>query len=49
MKKVNWSKVLPVGISDKFVRKYHQQTLSPVEKAYLETIKQLAEKSSGKK
>lgn len=30
-------------------RKYQQQTLSPVEKAYLETIKQLAEKSSGKK
>lgn len=29
--------------------KYQQQTLSPVEKAYWETIKQLAEKSSGKK
>ena len=27
----------------------NRQTLSPVEKAYLETIKQLAEKSSGKK
>lgn len=30
-------------------RKYQQQTLSPVEKAYLETIKQLAEKSLDKK
>lgn len=30
-------------------RKYQQQTLSPVEKAYLETIKQLSEKSTGKK
>lgn len=30
-------------------RKYQQQTLSPVEKVYLETIKQLAEKSLDKK
>lgn len=38
-----------LGKAEAEYKKYQQMTLSPVEKAYLETIKQLAEKGSSKK